>query len=195
MNTIKFNAVSGLVQYAESEAQLLASYNRSGNLYEIRDGKNGRELWHKEERQMCGQIVPLPANPNEVDVTEFFNSTCARDYSASVAEIGENAGPITWRNAMGASASAWLLLRDDETRDQFKRYIHGFGAWSDDEVAAWSDVELNALFIQFVAGDIREAGLDRGVSWAEYQEDARVGTVSGRLWRDDDGRIFYDISE
>lgn len=47
-----------MVQYADSEAALLDEYNRHGNWHEIRDGQNGRELWHKGHRRLVGVIQP-----------------------------------------------------------------------------------------------------------------------------------------
>lgn len=52
---------SGLIQYFSNEEIVLAHYNRNGRLYEIRDGKNGRELWHKGHNHMAGIIEIIPA--------------------------------------------------------------------------------------------------------------------------------------
>lgn len=130
----------------------------------------------------------------QINITDFFNNAAMMDYSASAAEIGDNAGPITWHNACN-SADEWMLLDDDEKREAFKEWIKDFGAWSDDECAAWSDAELNALFLQFVSGDIREGFEWSGVDdiWANYQELAEQGTVSSNIWRDDNGEIFYSL--
>lgn len=128
----------------------------------------------------------------EINITEFFTESTAIDYNASRAEIGQDAGPATWRAAC-AGASKYALITDDN-RDAFKTHIRGFGAWDDAEIAAMSHTELNALFIQVVAGDIREAGLDQSApDWAEYQADSEAGRVSGSIYRDDSGQIYYSI--
>jgi len=90
----------------------------------------------------------------EIDITDFYRNACPKDYSASVAEIGNNAGAYTWRAACDDSED-YFMLDTDEKRIAFREYVRGFGAWSDDEIAAWSDAELNALFIQFVSGAMR----------------------------------------
>ncbi len=108
----------------------------------------------------------------EVNITQFFNEACPRDYSASVAEIGNNAGKATWEAANEDSAE-YMLIDTDEKRDALRQHVRGFGAWSDDEIAAWTDIELNALFIQLVSGDMREAGFRRRRS--------RLGTIRNRL--------------
>jgi hypothetical protein len=91
----------------------------------------------------------------EINITQFFNSACFKDYSASVAEIGNNAGADTWRAACDDS-SYYMMLDTDEKQEAFKDYVRGFGAWTDEEINAWSSIEVNALFIQLVSGDIRE---------------------------------------
>ena len=91
----------------------------------------------------------------EINITRFFEEACPKDYSASVAEIGSNAGADTWSAACEDSAD-FMMLDTDEKREAFKDYVRGFGAWTDEEINAWSTIELNALFIQFVSGDIRE---------------------------------------
>lgn len=129
----------------------------------------------------------------EIEVTDFFNQAAPMDYSASAAELGQDAGRITWRHACEA-APDYPHLDTEEKREAFREYIRGFGAWSDGEIAAWSDVELGALFLQCVAGDIREAGLDTDApDWAAYQAGAEGGQYSGRLFCGEDGRVYYYV--
>ncbi|WP_196301891.1 hypothetical protein, partial [Streptococcus pneumoniae] len=70
------------------------------------------------------------------------------------------AGRDTWRHAV-EDAPDYNLLDTDDKRDEFRAHVKGFGAWSDEEIAAWSDVELNALFMQLISGDIRNGETDR----------------------------------
>lgn len=131
----------------------------------------------------------------ELDITEFFNNAEPRQYSASQAELGEDAGRLTWENAKDA-VDDWPILKTDAERCAFRAHVREFGAWSDDEIAAWSNGELNALAIQMISGDIREfAELDgkRGQAWnwAEYEALAMTGTIGGRMFQGDAGRIYY----
>lgn len=131
----------------------------------------------------------------ELNITEFFNNAAPMDYSASVAEIGADAGRSTWRAAV-EDAPDWPLLDTDEKREAFRDHIRGFGAWDDVEIKAWSNRELTALCMQMIAGDIREAGLSPGsddADWIVYEARANAGHCGGSIYRGDDGQVFYYI--
>lgn len=131
----------------------------------------------------------------EINITRFVLSECLRDYSASVAELGNGAGADTWRAACDNAPDYSDWLDTDDKRESLRDFVRGYGAWSDNEINAWSNDELTALLIQFISGDIRESGLDAGIDWHEYYEQAEHGTVSGNLFRADDGQIYYTIGD
>src|SRR3990167_2267778 len=107
----------------------------------------------------------------EIDITDFFNQCAPMDYSASSAELGDSAGADTWRAACD-DAPEYNMLDTDEKRQAFRDHIDGYGAWSDNEITAFSDLELNALLMQFIAGYIREADLDgTATDWEAYESD------------------------
>lgn len=126
----------------------------------------------------------------ELDITEFFNEARPADYSASVAELGAHAGEITWNRALVA-ARRWNLLDTPDKQAAFRAHVRGFGAWSDAEIEGFSLVELNALLIQLIAGDIREARLDNRTTWAEYEASGN----GGALFQGTDGRVYYSLSD
>ena len=130
----------------------------------------------------------------ELNITEFYNNTCPRDYFASVAEIGASAGPDTWRAACEDSPD-YMILDTDDKLQAMREHVRGFGAWSDEEIAAWTDTELNALLLQCIAGDIRESCLSDGGTWAEYYEQGKQGIVSCTLFADDNGAVYYTIGD
>jgi hypothetical protein len=150
---------------------------------------------HKPECECCAVYQDHLHHRSHLNITEFFENAEPSDYSGSMAELGEFAGKLTYDAAVSAHDMYQLLL-DEEHRALFKHHINGYGAWSDDEVAKWSHAELNALAIQFVAGDIREAGLYPGMTddeWEEYESRAQEGRVPGNIWRDGIGNYFYSM--
>jgi len=116
----------------------------------------------------------------------------AFNFSASAIEMGENAGRITWNNAKDGPQ----LLTSSEQREAFKEWLADFGAWDKEEREAMTDQELNALLVQFVSGDIREAGADslEDIDPEQLRADQEEGRVPSYLWRDDDGNWFYSIA-
>jgi hypothetical protein len=112
--------------------------------------------------------------------------------SGSQAELGRDAGKITWNNSK-AYAEANPILPDDDARDVARQWLQGFGAWSEAEIAAWSNQELDALVIQFIAGDIRE--MEAFESEAEYQKAAEDGTAGGRIYKGDSGQWFFYLGD
>jgi hypothetical protein len=130
----------------------------------------------------------------EIDITAFVMNAEPAEYSASVAEIGANAGPTTWNNAK-REAERTPLLTTPEQLEALRSWAEATGAWDDDERAAWTPADCNALFIQLVSGDMREAGMDETFpdefDWQEYEERSSAGQVSGSIYRGDDDRIYY----
>lgn len=127
----------------------------------------------------------------EIDVTQFFAEECPRDYSASAAELGPDAGLTTWRNATERAEESTLLTTADEL-DVWRDYVRTWGAWEDDEIDSWSDARCNALFIQEISGRWRDYGLPfdpTDADWRAVEESGRMGN----LYRGGDGRIYYWI--
>lgn len=79
------------------------------------------------------------------------------DLSGSVMEHGRNAGRITWNNCKDLAKEETDLSREildhaQHVRDHFSEY----GAWSENEIAEWSDRELVAITLQEIAASYRE---------------------------------------
>lgn len=136
----------------------------------------------------------------EINITEFFNKADHIDYSASMIERGNNVATLTW-NAAVTDAPRFNMLDTQEKVDAFRDYVAGYGAWSSEEINGWSPVECNALFMQFVAGDIREAehvtntcaGPD--FDWKAVENEAERGRIGGRFFKGSDGQIYYSIMD
>ena len=136
----------------------------------------------------------------ELNITRFFMEASPRDYSASMAEIGQDAGRVTWAHAIEDTPD-YFLLDTDEKRESFRAFVRSSGGWTDEEIAAWTDEELNALLLQWVSGDMREpVGFELGTDttdeqWLEYERQSEQGQVSGRLFKGTDGQIYFYIGE
>lgn len=130
----------------------------------------------------------------ELDITALLDVDMW-PFSHSVAEGGQNAGSATWNAAVAfVTATPFLSM---ESTDDVRRYFAKFGAWSPDELSAMSHIEINALLLQFIAGDIREASDDdtlAGIDWEAYQRDAEAGRISGGMFRDGAGRVYVELS-
>lgn len=132
----------------------------------------------------------------EIDITELFEKD-TWPFSGSVATHGPDAGKSTWCSALHEAAES-PLLRDEDALDAMRQWAKETGAWTREEIAAWSAEECNALFIQLVTGDLRESGLEEAAIdddelWAEYEAGANDGRWSGNLYRHE-GRVFYSLS-
>lgn len=122
----------------------------------------------------------------EINITRLIVDADPFAFSHSIAEGGKNAGPETWA-AANAEASTRPLLAPEE-RDAVRDFFANFGAWEAEEIAAWSDSELDALVLQYASGDLREVqslcpgdGLG-GIDWEDAEELSQAGTIGGNLF-------------
>lgn len=133
----------------------------------------------------------------DINITKFFNEVAPMDYSASKAELGETAGADTWRAACD-DAPDFALLSTPEQLDTMRAFVRSSGGWDDEETAAFSDAELNALLVQWIAGDMRESNLQAGMSqadWDDYQAGCESGRYPGRIYGAEDADVFFSLSE
>jgi hypothetical protein len=131
----------------------------------------------------------------EIDITEFIANEEPFEYSASVAERGQQAGPETWRNACVLGADK-PLLTTPEHFDALRQWARDSGGWNATKRAAWSNAECNALFIQIISGDLRElkslcSNDDGTIDWDSARALSEAGTIGGSMYPGDDGRIYY----
>jgi hypothetical protein len=133
----------------------------------------------------------------ELDVTHMVEDADEMPMlSGSRVELGQNAGDITWLNSVLYGAVK-PLLKTDEEREAARDHFRGYGAWTREQIDAWSEAELQGIVCQEVASAIREAesfGFDAD-SYEEYREACESGRVSGRLYRGDNERWYFYIGE
>lgn len=94
----------------------------------------------------------------EINITRFVIDENFTDYSDSIANSGlQNIGKITYQNALNQAYDPDdRYLNTPEKLAAFCDYVREFGAWSDDEIDQWSDQEVEALFLQFISGELQE---------------------------------------
>lgn len=118
----------------------------------------------------------------EIDITDLFQALAETNlmlFSASRVEMGEDAGNLTWANCMGRAdpgEEGYIALLDDEDKlTALRGHCRGLGAWDDEDIAAWTKQVCEAIFIQLIVGDMREADLDpEDPDWEAYENSART---------------------
>ncbi len=132
----------------------------------------------------------------EIDITHLFDADVS-EFSASVMERGQNAGPETWANAKAEGADH-PLLTSPEALDKARDYFREFGAWDDEERAAWDADEVNALLIQYISGNIREIEAlcmraNGTINWRKVERLSSEGTIAGDIYPHN-GRIYFTMN-
>ena len=134
----------------------------------------------------------------EICVNCLLNDVDPFDLSHSIAEGGKNAGRDTWAASVDAAKRKRPVLKPSQ-RQAARDYFAEFGAWDDDEIRAWTHTELDALVLQYAAGDLREIqslcpGEGVGdIDWTKAEKLAERGTISGNLFVHR-GRLFISMS-
>lgn len=132
----------------------------------------------------------------ELDITEWVEKFGdePEQFSDSIANSGlQSIGKINWQNAIKAASEVMLVT--DENRDELIEHFAGYGAWTRDELNANTDAELNALLIQFIAGDYKERrDAEERDELAKYEENQGGRLFKGDIEGSDGfGRWFYYV--
>jgi hypothetical protein len=128
----------------------------------------------------------------EIDITSFFATVTPRELSGSVAEMGAHAGALTWTASCAASVHH-PLLDSDEKREAFREWVDGTGF---DDSHAMGDLELNALFLQWIASDLRQMGMDEdtsGIDWVHVVKMQEEGAYPSNIFKGDDVRVYFSL--
>lgn len=128
----------------------------------------------------------------EIEITSLLE-TDLFPFSHSRMEGGQYAGTNTWKNAL---AGPRPLLSTPEEIQALKDWVADFGAWDEDERNAWTENEAQALFLQFIAGEVRVTGADslEDMDWEAYEEGCEAGQYASYLFRAEDGKIYFSLS-
>lgn len=133
----------------------------------------------------------------EIDISAVFAAIAPMDYSASMAEIGADAGPSTWRAACEDAPGHGLLQSADELQ-AMRDFARSSGGWTTDELQAMPDDEIRALFLQWISGDLREMFPGRrtlvdltDADWQRAETLQHEGAIPSNIYRGDDGRVYF----
>lgn len=117
----------------------------------------------------------------EINITRFFTEQVSpRDLFASIAEIGWNAGADTWRAACGTAEDLQLLTTPEEV-EAFRQFAQSSGGEFSD------DTNWQALFLQWIAGDLREMGVSRAGDPIDWDR------ADGNIYPGEDGNIYFYV--
>jgi hypothetical protein len=130
-------------------------------------------------------------NTMEINITTLLDLDCWQ-ISHSRHEGGQEAGRNTWRAAIG-QAEETPLLNTEEELQAMRDFARSSGGWDKEEIAAWSHTEVNALFLQWIAGDCRQLGADslKDIDWEEARERQEQGQAPSNIFRADDGSLWF----
>lgn len=124
----------------------------------------------------------------EIEITKMVeDSNTMPTLSGSAMELGDNAGAITWNNCL-SYAKEHPILKIEQIQNA-KNYFKSFGAWSKEEIEKWSELEVQALTIQFIAGNIRE--LEKFETFEDYLKASNDGQVSGDIFKHENKYYSY----
>lgn len=119
----------------------------------------------------------------------------ANDEAHRMAELGQHAGSITWSANLEHVRDEWKPLQPEHMAD-FRAFVASMGAWSADEMGAWSADEWQALCLQWIAGDVRECGIDKpGVDWQAVRKLQEDGQCPSSIYRDAAGRVWWECAQ
>ena len=91
------------------------------------------------------------------NVSKMFAAIEPWDVSNSVANLGPRAAELTWGNAMTVAEDweSWLVTDLEVAIDIIEDDARSAGAWTAEEIAAWTCDETLAYFVQSIASELR----------------------------------------
>lgn len=127
----------------------------------------------------------------EIDITTLSDMNAFPPFHSAM-EGGPDAGRNAWQAAKEI-AQEKFILNTPEKLAAMREFAAESGGWTREEIADWPDSEVNALFLQWIAGDVRELGADSlaEIDWNEAEEQQSAGQAASNLFRGDDGKIYF----
>lgn len=111
----------------------------------------------------------------EIEITEIINNENIEYVTGSIAQLGNDAASITWNRAKNLASEIKFTT---EQLAAIRDYAGYFGAWTKEEIAAWSDTEVTALMLQFINTEIQEHG---------------PNFTEGNIFRTEENKYYYYV--
>jgi hypothetical protein len=127
----------------------------------------------------------------EIDITSLLELD-AWELSHSAAEGGWTSARDCWQ-ASQLAAEEHCLLDSDDKLQAMREFARSSGGWTKAEIDRWTPTEINALFLQWVAGDIRQLGADSldEIDWVKAEGLQGEGLAPSNMYKGDNGRVYY----
>lgn len=134
----------------------------------------------------------------EINITKLFNAIMgmeddSRNYQDSVMNSGKSdIGEITWKNAV---ESPYEYVTDENKSDIQDHFLQ-YGAWSEEEIAGWSDEHLDSILIQDIVNSIQEIESSWiAWDWDKYEKETENGQTDGRLSKGADDEVWFCLND
>lgn len=96
-----------------------------------------------------------------------------------------------WKTACERKAN---FLKTKEEFSAMRYWMRDSGGWEDEEISEMSEDDLNAIFLQLVASEIRDIGVSTlaEVDWKKYNADENS---SGMIYGTKKGKIYFYLGD
>lgn len=130
----------------------------------------------------------MELNVNQIVRAHLDGNPPAHLCSGSMAELGNDAGRVTWDNSCDLADRLPGFLETEDALQEVRDHIKSYGAWDEEEIAAFTPRDLRAFIVQEVMAEIRHLEEHGEIDLEDFtEEEFREATENegGRLFRGD----------
>ena len=129
----------------------------------------------------------MELNVTQIVTAHLDGNPPAHLCSGSMAELGNDAGRVTWENSGDLADRLPGFLETETELQEVRDHIKEYGAWDGEEIAAFTPRDLRAFIVQEVMAEIRHlesSDIDlEDFTEEEFQE--ATENEGGRLYKGD----------
>jgi hypothetical protein len=97
----------------------------------------------------------MELNVTQIVAAHLDGNPPAHLCSGSMAELGNDAGRVTWDNSCDLADRLPGFLETEDALQEVRDHIKSYGAWDEEEIAAFTPRDLRAFIVQEVMAEIR----------------------------------------